>query len=55
VVASGEIYTVQSGAFALDFTVERVSPGQPTTVPFTIVDGCGEWSSFVGGGTGAGF
>ena len=24
-------------------------------VHFTVVDGCGEWSSFVGGGTGAGF
>ena len=40
---------------AADFTVERVTPGQATMVPFTVVDGCGEWQTFVGGGTAAGF
>ena len=30
-------------------------PGQPAMVPFTVVDGCGEWKTFVGGGTAAGF
>jgi Ca2+-binding RTX toxin-like protein len=40
---------------AVELTVERVTPGQGTTVPLTIVDGCGEWKTFVGGGANAGF
>ena len=36
-------------------TVERIEPGEATTVPFVVVDDCGEWPTFVGGGTSAGF
>ena len=54
-IASGQTYTAPPNTFAVDFTVERVTPGHPTTVPFTVVDGCGSWKTFVGGGTGAGF
>jgi hypothetical protein len=36
-------------------TVSRITPGQPTTIPLTIVDECGPWPTFVGGGNGAGF
>jgi hypothetical protein len=39
----------------VSFAVRRVTPGQPTTVPLTVVDECGAWPTFVGGGTGAGF
>jgi hypothetical protein len=35
--------------------IRRVTPGQATTIPLVIVDGCGEWKTFVGGGTAAGF
>ena len=35
------------------FTVRRVGSGQASTVPLVVVDGCGEWPTFVGGGTGA--
>jgi hypothetical protein len=54
-VTSGQTFSVPANTTALDFTVERATPGQPTTVPFTVVDGCGEWQTFVGGGTNAGF
>jgi len=54
-IASGQVLTLPASTLALDLTVSRATPGQPTTVPFTIVDGCGEWPTFVGGGTGAGF
>lgn len=54
-VASGQTYTVQARTVTIDFTVERAAPGQATTVPFTVVDGCGQWQTFVGGGAGAGF
>jgi VCBS repeat-containing protein len=54
-MSTGQIVTIPSGTTALDFTVERLTPGQATTVPFTVVDGCGEWPSFVGGGANAGF
>jgi hypothetical protein len=47
--------TLPGNVTVADFTVERVTPGQPTTVPLTVVDGCGEWKTFVGGGSGAGF
>jgi hypothetical protein len=35
------------------FTVRRVTAGAATTVPFTVVDGCGDWPTFVGGGPSA--
>jgi YVTN family beta-propeller protein len=54
-VASDQSFTVPGSSSAVDFTVERVAPGQATTVPFTVLDGCGEWKTLVGGGTGAGF
>jgi hypothetical protein len=34
-------------------TVRRATAGQPTTVPITLVDDCGPWPTFVGGGPGA--
>ena len=54
-IASGQTFTVPTRTNRVSFTVERVNPGQATTVPFTVVDGCGEWPTFVGGGTAAGF
>jgi len=54
-ITSGQIVTLPSGTHAVDFTVRRVTAGQPTTVPLTVVDGCGDWTTFVGGGAGAGF
>jgi hypothetical protein len=32
------------------FTVHRATAGASTTVPFVVLDGCGDWSSIVGGG-----
>jgi hypothetical protein len=52
----------QSGNFSLplgagttqtSFTVNRVNAGASTTVPLFVTDGCGEWQTFVGGGSGA--
>jgi hypothetical protein len=37
------------------FSVRRATAGQATTVPLTVVDSCGSWPTFVGGGTSAGF
>jgi hypothetical protein len=52
-VASGQKLVLPVNSFAVDFTVERATAGQATTVPFSVLDGCGLWPSFVGGGTGA--
>jgi hypothetical protein len=38
---------------SVTFFVRRATPGQATTVPFVVVDDCGPWSTFVGGGPGA--
>jgi hypothetical protein len=46
---------VPPGTVEVTFTVERVTAGQPTTVFLAVVDGCGTWKTFVGGGTGAAF
>ena len=54
-IASGQTVAVPAAATTINFAVERATPGQATTVPFTVVDGCGEWPTFVGGGTAAGF
>jgi hypothetical protein len=54
-MTNGQTYTVPANVGGVDFTVERLVPGQPTTVHLSIVDGCGEWPTFVGGGAGAGF
>jgi len=54
-MTSGQTYVVPPATVSVDFAVERATPGQATTVPLTIVDRCGSWQTFVGGGTGAGF
>lgn len=54
-VADGQTVTLPAGATSASLEVRRASPGAATTVPFTVVDTCGEWKTFVGGGTGAGF
>src|SRR5262249_17115145 len=50
-VAAGTTVTLSGGNSVLLF-VSRVGPGG-VTVPLTITDGCGDWSTFVGGGAGA--
>ena len=52
-IASGQSVTVPAGSSGVDVTVERATPGQAITVPLTVMDGCGEWQTFVGGGPGA--
>lgn len=54
-ITSGQTVSLPANTFAADFVVRRVTPGQSTTVPFTVVDACGDWNTFVGGGAGAGF
>ena len=54
-IAAGQTVNLPANTVAADFTVERVAAGQATTVPFTVIDGCGSWQTFVGGGANAGF
>lgn len=51
--APGTTYSVPGGKTELVLEVERVTAGQATTVPFTVVDTCGPWPTFVGGGPNA--
>lgn len=48
-------FTVPSPTDRVTFAVQRVTPGQATTVPLTVVDRCGSWQTLVGGGNCAGF
>jgi CSLREA domain-containing protein len=51
---SGEFtFTPSVGAVSQAFTVRPANPNQPTTLPFEAVDGCGAWSTLIGGGAGA--
>jgi hypothetical protein len=43
--------TPPAGTAATTFIVQRVQAGQPVQVPLVVVDGCGEWPTFVGAGT----
>jgi hypothetical protein len=54
-VEKNRSYDAPPNATAVDLTVERIEAGRPTTVPLTVVDGCGDWKTFVGGGSAAGF
>jgi len=45
--------TLPNGTQQAVFVVRRLTPGQATTAPFTVVDDCGNWPTFVGGGPGA--
>jgi hypothetical protein len=54
-VASGQTVTFPPNTTSIDLKVERITPGQPTHVPFVVVDSLGEFPTFVGGGASAGF
>ncbi|MGE3910845.1 MAG: glycosyl hydrolase family 28-related protein [Chloroflexota bacterium] len=41
------------GTQQVTFTVRRQTAGQPATAPFAVVDDCGAWFTFVGGGPNA--
>jgi hypothetical protein len=42
--------TFPPGTQQATFYVLRQTAGQATTVPLTVIDGCGAWPTFVGGG-----
>jgi len=60
-IASGQAVPITPNAATVSLVVQRANPTppgqppQPTTVPLTVVDGCGAWNTLVGGGPGAGF
>ena len=43
-------YSVPGSPQSITFTVRRATSGQATHVDLTVVDGCGSWPTFVGGG-----
>jgi hypothetical protein len=51
--AGGFNVTMPPSSASYTFTVKRAVPGTATTVPLVVVDSCGEWKTFVGGGPAA--
>ena len=45
--------TLPGNSSTYSFTIKRTVPGTTITVPLTVVDGCGDWFTFVGGGPNA--
>jgi hypothetical protein len=48
-------WTLPANTSSAVFYVRRQTPGVAATAPFTVVDSCGPWTTFAGGGTSAGF
>jgi CSLREA domain-containing protein len=48
--ATGSFNVSPPSATSYTFTVRRATAGQAVQVPFTVVDACGAWPTFVGGG-----
>jgi hypothetical protein len=52
-VGQGGEFTVPVGAQSVGFTIRRAVASGSATLPFEIVDNCGPWPTFVGGGDSA--
>jgi hypothetical protein len=52
-VTANQTVTFSPAAPSATFIVGRVAAGRASTVFFTVLDSCGAWSSFVGGGASA--
>jgi len=50
-VATNSRVTLPAGTQQTQFSVRQTRAGQAVTVPLVIEDGCGDWPTFVGGGT----
>jgi CSLREA domain-containing protein len=54
-VASGATLPLTGTPTQVTIIVQRTVAGPATTIPLTVVDECGVWPTFVGGGPNAGF
>jgi hypothetical protein len=54
-IVSGSTVTLPANTTSVTLRVTRQTPGLATTVLLTVVDTCGTWPTFVGGGTRVGF
>jgi hypothetical protein len=52
-ITSGTSVTLPSNTPWIDLRIRRLDSNRPATVPLTVFDGCGPWTTFVGGGVGA--
>jgi hypothetical protein len=46
------VFTIAGGSLQVSLRVTRVMAHQPSQVTIVLVDDCGDWHTFVGGGTG---
>jgi hypothetical protein len=47
------VEAMPAGTLQTTFTVRRFTASFASTVPFWVIDDCGAWQTFVGGGPGA--
>ena len=52
-ITGNQNVTLPPATTSLTFQVHHATTGQSTTVALTIVDTCGSWPTFVGGGANA--
>jgi hypothetical protein len=49
----GQTVLLPQGQTQVALRVRRLDASRPVTVPLSVADGCGAWSTFVGGGVGS--
>jgi hypothetical protein len=52
-VTQGQRTVLPPGSLSAQLLISRVTSGQATTVRMVVTDGCGDWSTFAGGGSNA--
>jgi hypothetical protein len=50
---NGTSLTLPGGTSGVQLRITRLDPSRSVMVPLNVVDGCGSWATFVGGGPGA--
>jgi hypothetical protein len=52
-LTAGQTVMLPPGQTQVALRVRRLDASRAVTVPLSVVDGCGAWSTFVGGGVGS--
>ena len=52
-LTGGASLALPDGTTSVQLTVRRVNDSLSVMAPLSVVDGCGSWNTFVGGGVGA--
>jgi hypothetical protein len=52
-ITSGQSIALAAGTASVELRVHRIDASRAATVPLSLIDRCGPWNTFVGGGPSA--